>query len=301
LTIAALVQIGQGQMNFIQGILVTQLTWFAMFGTYLALASYSRSEGENSIVKVAAVIQTYFSTTLTIVMWALASRLPTWNCPGTSEVKFVILFGWPLRAQTSGRIVALVFASIILVLYATITAIELQGWLGRWKKKKRDIEQGTRPKKRRHHGRLKNKKPRFKHRFVPADVGPVFFGILMSQIFILAYFISTTELIILKSKAQLSDTSVWGFGQVLALAVTIPPVLDLLEATKKKLWYPDDSSSDEGVERTPNNVRRLMLRPPLPASRSGLTRLALPPQPGPSSSRASSPPGRVSSVTSLAE
>ncbi|KAF8513556.1 hypothetical protein BU17DRAFT_95249 [Hysterangium stoloniferum] len=309
LTIAALVQIGQGQMNFLQGILVTQLTWFAMFGTYLALASYSRSKGENTLVKIAAVIQTYFSTVLTIAMWAKASKLPTWDCPETSQVKFVMLFGLPLPARTSGRIVAITFASLVLVLYAAVTFIEFKAWLRRWeKRKKRDTEQGNRGNRgrRRHRVRQKKKRSGFRQRWVPADVGAVFFGILMSQIFILAYFIATTELIIIKSGAQLSDTSTWGFGQVLALVVVIPSVLDLLQATKKKLWDPIEPSSDEETSLTGRRTRNSVRRPALPASSSGVSstnRLAPPPQSGPSGSRGSSTGslGRVSSGASSAQ
>ncbi|KAF8581227.1 hypothetical protein K439DRAFT_249716 [Ramaria rubella] len=100
LTIAALVQLGSGNgaLTLLDGIL-----------------------GQQRAVKVAAVLQGYFAMILTIIMWAMADKMPSSSCP---SIKFVFMFAITLPALGSGRIVALVFASITLLMYTTLTYIE---------------------------------------------------------------------------------------------------------------------------------------------------------------------------------
>jgi hypothetical protein len=45
--------------------LVSQLVWFANLGSFLALASYSRSKGKDVVIKMAATLQgTYMMAAL---------------------------------------------------------------------------------------------------------------------------------------------------------------------------------------------------------------------------------------------
>jgi len=80
LTIAAIVQQQQQQLTLFQALQVTNLVWLANFGTFVALASYSRQKaaspkrfrGRGSFdynVKFGAMAQTLLSMTLTIYVW----------------------------------------------------------------------------------------------------------------------------------------------------------------------------------------------------------------------------------------
>ncbi|KAF8489850.1 origin recognition complex subunit 3 N-terminus-domain-containing protein [Gautieria morchelliformis] len=64
LIVAALTQLRGGNLSFIDGILVSQLVWFANLGTFLALASYSRSKGKKSVIRIAATFQGKFTTSI---------------------------------------------------------------------------------------------------------------------------------------------------------------------------------------------------------------------------------------------
>ena len=81
----------------------------------------------------------------------------------------MILFGLQLQADKKGRIVALVFSSLILTMHGVITWVELKRWIENWKKKGKKV---NRPAKKRHGGKDKRKKRgRFRQRWVPVDVG----------------------------------------------------------------------------------------------------------------------------------
>ena len=88
LTIAALAQLKGDELTLFEAIEVSYLVWLANFGTFLALASYSgqkekykaRRHGGNTpapkhdnFVMVGAVVQTFFSIILTLVMWYVTS------------------------------------------------------------------------------------------------------------------------------------------------------------------------------------------------------------------------------------
>jgi len=104
---------------------------------------------------------------LTIVMWAMADKLPLWSCLEESDVKFVFLFGWPLKAHTGGRKVGLVFSIGLLVVFTIFNFIEFRHWYKR---------RGTRrPHRRtRHRRRRENRTNRNalgdRHRWIPESV-----------------------------------------------------------------------------------------------------------------------------------
>ncbi|KAJ3482431.1 hypothetical protein NLI96_g6979 [Meripilus lineatus] len=154
LTVAAVIQAKNHELSFFQALQVSNLVWMANFGSYLALASYSRhranheenkkmsksSKNANTetaqktrsddSVKFAAMLQMFFSIALTFYTWKNASTLGNQDqC--TPTVKYVIFVALP--ALHSGRVVALTITGILTAGYAFITAHEL---LSYFKKKK---------------------------------------------------------------------------------------------------------------------------------------------------------------------
>ena len=64
---------------------------------------------------------------LTIVMWALSSHFSN-GTPCNHAVRFFIFFGVDVPALHSGKIIALVFASLTIVVYSAITFTECMAW-----------------------------------------------------------------------------------------------------------------------------------------------------------------------------
>ncbi|KAF8512055.1 hypothetical protein JB92DRAFT_2930646 [Gautieria morchelliformis] len=255
LTVAALVQVGLGNLNFVEGILASQLAWLANLGTFLALASYSRSKGKDNLIKVAAVLQGYFSMILTIVMWTWCAHFSQ-RSPCNHEIKFTFLFGVDLPALGAGRTVALVCASLMMALYTGVTLTECMAWrrnrmsrlsvrdtVGR----EVDVELSPRVVHKGsiisgHHQRKNSAMSQSRRRhpsgpsrqqWLGTDVDPIFLGIFLTQVIIFAYFISTTEKIVNQKHVHVSGTNQWGFGQVLALVVVIPSVISLVRAMRR--------------------------------------------------------------------
>ncbi|TDL28337.1 hypothetical protein BD410DRAFT_216204 [Rickenella mellea] len=164
LTIAAIAQAVSGsssnpKLSLYEAIQVSNLVWLANFGSYLALASYSRHKafafdkkrkkakgiprGHDNFVKFGAVVQTTFSMALTLYMWATADTFGD-NPECNHDVKYV-LFGANVPALGSGRILALVCTSVISTLYFVVTGLEMySSWRsGRWRIfRKRDRMEG---------------------------------------------------------------------------------------------------------------------------------------------------------------
>ncbi|KAF8512619.1 hypothetical protein BU17DRAFT_96149 [Hysterangium stoloniferum] len=235
LNISALIQVSNGNLSLLEGILVIQLALFAVFGMYMALAAYSRSKGKDTLAKVAAVAQTYFSLTLAVVLWVEAPRIPLSHCLQSSEIKFVILFGLALPAQKSGRIVSLAFSSLILMVYTCVTLYEFWEWVRR-RRSKKNIDGHVKAEK-------NGSRPfRIKQSCVP-DITPDFLGLLLLHIFVCIYFITTTELIIKRSNGVLSDPN-WSFGQVLAMIAIMPAVVATIQGL---VYYREERSSRNDI------------------------------------------------------
>ena len=84
-------------------------------------------------------------------MWQMHDKLPSGTC---SSIKFVFLFGVELSATGSGRIAGLIVASLALVIFTVVTAVELWVWIewGRHHSSAAvmpDLEQGLRDEHRR--------------------------------------------------------------------------------------------------------------------------------------------------------
>jgi hypothetical protein len=62
---------------------------------------------------------------LTVVMWTYDNKFPASDC---SSLKYVVLFGVEVPAFRTGRVVALVFASLMMLVYTVLTLIECHAW-----------------------------------------------------------------------------------------------------------------------------------------------------------------------------
>lgn len=178
LTVAAIVQSQQAQLSFFQAIQVTNLVWLANFGSFLALASYSRhrtikdeeqkisswEEPEaapnrrgdtkpkpNNLVKLGAMTQMFFSMALTLITWARPDIFSndSGDATDTCDVKYVAFFGANFPARGSGRVLGLTVTCLLLVGYLLVTMHELRTYYTRNKKraerKKRKEEENMMP------------------------------------------------------------------------------------------------------------------------------------------------------------
>lgn len=131
----------------------------ANFGTFVALASYSRQKADNSKeggkqqgsdskIKLAAMIQTLLSMSLTIYIWCdtfpistayharslnlcrfCRATAPTFGFrPGCSSSIRYMFFVISTPALKSGRIAGLFFSSLLTTVYLGITVHELRGF-----------------------------------------------------------------------------------------------------------------------------------------------------------------------------
>ncbi|KAK7465415.1 hypothetical protein VKT23_005393 [Stygiomarasmius scandens] len=132
---------------------VSNLVWLANFGTFVALASYSRQKAASKKqafhkvkfdygVKYAAMLQTMFSMALTIYMWAHVDDFCHFELDDAGYVFFVI----KAPALGSGRTAGLIFSSILTALYLLLTLHELLSYYRnsqRMKHKLGDEEKGN--------------------------------------------------------------------------------------------------------------------------------------------------------------
>ncbi|KAJ7619177.1 hypothetical protein DFH06DRAFT_77838 [Mycena polygramma] len=140
LTIATIVQhqSGTGQLTLFQGLQVSNLVWLANFGTFVALASYSRQKaasdkelnaarGEADYnVKFGAMLQTLLSMTLTIYMWSNAAIFG--SAPQCSHLVTYMVFAIKVPAIGTGKIIGLTASSILTAAYVLITLHELRSY-----------------------------------------------------------------------------------------------------------------------------------------------------------------------------
>ncbi|THH33461.1 hypothetical protein EUX98_g747 [Antrodiella citrinella] len=180
LTIAAIVQAQQAQLSFFQALQVTNLVWLANFGSFLALASYSRhrtikdeeqktSSGDSSptcetdghhhrrpgseksrpdlVVKLAAMSQIFFSMALTLVTWARPDIFSNdgGDSKETCDVKYVAFFGAIFPARGSGRVLGLTATCLLFIGYLVITMHELHVLVT--KNRKRDMRRAEKMKR----------------------------------------------------------------------------------------------------------------------------------------------------------
>ncbi|KIM88675.1 hypothetical protein PILCRDRAFT_85227 [Piloderma croceum F 1598] len=148
LTIAALVQAAQSNLTLFQALQVLNLVWLANFGTFLALASYSRRKSGHShhkgkgkrgklhkpenYVKFGAMIQTVLSMILTLWLWVHASIFNDECSPHVEYVFFVV----KANALGTGRVISLILTSVLTAGYAAVTFHELRAYYRSYRQRK---------------------------------------------------------------------------------------------------------------------------------------------------------------------
>ncbi|KAJ7161429.1 hypothetical protein C8R43DRAFT_335009 [Mycena crocata] len=138
LTIATIVQHqSDSELTLFQALQVSNLVWLANFGTFVALASYSRqkaaSRGEANIrvgsdynVKFGAMSQTLFSMALTIYLWSNADTFG--SMPECSHLINYLVFAIKVPALGAGKIIGLTASSMLTAAYVLITLHELRSY-----------------------------------------------------------------------------------------------------------------------------------------------------------------------------
>ncbi|KAJ7225370.1 hypothetical protein GGX14DRAFT_556172 [Mycena pura] len=138
LTIATIVQHqSDAQLTLYQGLQVSNLVWLANFGTFVALASYSRqkaaSHNESNIrvgpdynVKFGAMMQTVFSMALTLYMWSNANTFG--NVSECSHLINYVVFVIKVPALGAGKIIGLTASAMLTAAYVWVTLHELRSY-----------------------------------------------------------------------------------------------------------------------------------------------------------------------------
>ncbi|KAJ6621217.1 hypothetical protein B0H10DRAFT_1021653 [Mycena sp. CBHHK59/15] len=137
LVIATITQHQSNDLTFLEALQVSNLVWLANFGTFVALASYSRQKaashkelnarvGPDYNVKFGAMVQTLFSMALTIYMWSTAESFGT--MPQCSHLISYMVFAVKVPAIGAGKIVGLTASSFLTAAYILITLHELRSY-----------------------------------------------------------------------------------------------------------------------------------------------------------------------------
>ncbi|KAJ7636883.1 hypothetical protein FB45DRAFT_907611 [Roridomyces roridus] len=241
LTISALVTAVQNELPLYQAIVVTDLVWLANYAIFMALATYNRHPKGSHTVQYAAIGQTYISMAIILYLWSRAAELEKLQ-QGAQHIDntiFVVLF-ISTPATGKGRTVAIIISSLFLLGYTAVACHFF--WnnyprmlLFRTLSKTASQSQSSSAGKSSPQPSPKRPKSRPKHssRLPPSlSVDPHL--IILGLCFIVPYVVTvgSTELQ-LKRNPLCSGDSFWGFGQILAMTVTIVPVFITLEAFRK--------------------------------------------------------------------
>jgi hypothetical protein len=117
LTISGLVTAVRHELPLYQAIILTDLLWLADYAIFVALAAYNRHPRNSYTVQYAAILQIYFSSLIVLYVWARAPLLESDEDAG--KTVFVVLFV-STSAIAAGRIIALVFTSLLIAGYSFI-------------------------------------------------------------------------------------------------------------------------------------------------------------------------------------
>lgn len=268
LTIATIVQHQSNeQLTLFQGLQVSNLVWLANFGTFVALASYSRqkaaSHKDHNLrtgdynVKLGAMMQTLFSMALTIYLWSTADTFG--SMPECSRLVNYLVFAIKVPALGGGKIIGLTASSLLAVTYVLITLHELRLYRRSRKECTRhamclsprtissvhELPGPLSPTA--YHKPPRQASPQFPkakvaqilHKRRPRrrrwsyDVDPMLIGIMICQIMVFTYFIVSSELLLAYNGGATAPSQQMGFGQILALVVVLPSALSVVGALKE--------------------------------------------------------------------
>ncbi|KAG5649843.1 hypothetical protein H0H81_001800 [Sphagnurus paluster] len=132
LIIAAIVQ--RDQLTLFQALQVANLVWLANFGTFFALASYSRQKATSPKarrafdykVKFGAMVQALVSMALSLYMWHVANAKTFGNLSECSSLIKYMFFAIEAHATGAGRIAGLIMTTILTTAYIVVTLQELR-------------------------------------------------------------------------------------------------------------------------------------------------------------------------------
>ncbi|KAJ7348291.1 hypothetical protein DFH08DRAFT_865686 [Mycena albidolilacea] len=215
LTVSALVTAVRNELPLYQAIVVTDLVWLANWAIFMALATYNRHPRGSHAVQYTAIGQMYISMAGMLYLWARAPTLDAEFEKTGSETVFVVLFK-ETSATGVGRTLALVVTAVLLVGYTVVAAVFLS---------------------RRFAGTLKQGEKTSAPTRLPPSLGLDPHLIILGLFILVPYVITvgSTELQIRRNQLC-PDNAFWGFGQILAITVTIVPVVVTVQAFRKYGW-----------------------------------------------------------------
>ncbi|KAJ6622533.1 hypothetical protein B0H10DRAFT_888496 [Mycena sp. CBHHK59/15] len=238
LTVSALVTAVQNELPLYQAIIVTDLVWLAQYAIFMALATYNRHPHGSRTVQYAAVGQTYISMASILYLWTRASSLEIDAHRGRTV--FVILFA-SSSATGVGRTVALVMISCMVVIYSLLAFRFLSPFssarslLGHPENIQEPHEEqlamttipSPAPDVEKDAAHAAGSRPPPALPFDPhLFTLTCFFGIPY------VITVTCTELQINRNRLC-AENSFWGFGQILAMTVTVVPVFITVRAFRK--------------------------------------------------------------------
>ncbi|KAJ7723807.1 hypothetical protein B0H16DRAFT_1737076 [Mycena metata] len=252
LTISALVTAVRNELPLYQAIIVTDLVWLANWAIFMALATYNRHPKGSHTVQYAAIVQTYISMSCILYLWARAPELESEGNPEhAGQTVFIVLF-ISTSATKQGRLIALIITTIMLLGYSIVASLFI------W----RHVPRPSEGKQHRGRARRASNSPApqpqsFAMAIVPrapVSVSPVdptrpsanrlppSLGVdphlvILSLFIGLPYTITlgSTELQIHRN-VLCPENTFWGFGQILAMTVTIVPVVVTVQAFRRYGW-----------------------------------------------------------------
>ncbi|KAJ6523402.1 hypothetical protein DFH09DRAFT_1286648 [Mycena vulgaris] len=245
LTISALVTLGQNQLPLYQAIIVTDLIWLANFAIFMALATYNRHPRGSHVVQYAGILQTCVSVSCMLYLWA---RAPALEFNGHAGQTMFVVFFVSRSATGVGRMIALVVTSSLFLGYSFVA--------GRFIQRRFTL----------HHHHIEyipvqtqgasalpsdinvNNAAPVGHRQPPSlPLDPHL--IILSCVFSVPYIITLicTEMQIDRNRLC-SGNSSWGFGQILAMTVTIVPVVTTVQAFRKYGWRQRPRATSENAQ-----------------------------------------------------
>ncbi|KAF7353313.1 F-box domain-containing protein [Mycena sanguinolenta] len=250
LTISALVTAAGNQLTLYQAVVVTDLIWLANWAIFMALATYNRHPHGSHAVQYSAIGQTYISMACILYLWARAPTLDAGFSGTPGETVFVVLF-ISTNATGAGRTIALVVTTLLLIGYTFVAALFLSRRLSstlNLKPKHKHKHTSIPLQRRGSTGSLPQPAPSnalpgprpstgaMRTRLPPSlalDPHLIILGLFSLVPYVIT--VGSTELQIRRNQLC-PDNAFWGFGQILAMTVTIVPVSVTVQAFRKYGW-----------------------------------------------------------------
>jgi len=247
LAIAAIISYAGQQLTLYQAIIVTYLIWLSNFATFLAVAAYARHPEVSNIIRGLTIPQIYVTSALSLYMWVTATTFGAQASQSqgvdNSQVLMVIMCA-STSATGTGRIVSLVFTSLIMAIFTWFVWKFIAHFIIRAIKKSSNgkgnghVVSASSPdsvhdEERKLGGQHDGHQRRPRSPGLPSlPIDPHILALTIIFIPIYVISIASTELVIIRNNAC-SGNSSWQFGQLLALFITLAPMIATARAFKK--------------------------------------------------------------------